>query len=137
MPGCIWLCHLVNPALTGHFYPALSLKPYNQDFDIQLFFPAIYIRRIFCFLYLPKNSFVFQRAIKGLRLNNIVMEIIKKLSSKNHFEWFNNFYCVQYCCIFFLKNVTLRSSWSIPSTPSSMLIHPSNLTLFNSVKIVS
>src|SRR5664279_1764285 len=109
-PGYISQYHLVNPVLTDYAYPALSPKPYNQEFDIELFFPAIYIHRIFCFLYPPKSSSVFRRAIKGLHLNNIEMDIIKKLSSMNNFEWFLNFYCGQYSFIFFLKNETLRSS---------------------------
>src|SRR5687768_5104600 len=43
----------------------------------------------------------------------------------------------QYWFIFFLRNATLRSSWSMPSTPSSILIQPSKPFCFSSVKIAS
>ena len=43
----------------------------------------------------------------------------------------------QYCAIFCFRKPTLRASWSMPSTPSSMLIQPSKPTRFSSVKMAS
>jgi hypothetical protein len=48
-----------------------------------------------------------------------------------------HFYCPQCCAIFLFRKSTLRANWSIPSTPSSMLIQPSNPWLLSSLKIAS
>lgn len=48
-----------------------------------------------------------------------------------------NHYFGQYSAIFLRKNSALRWSWSIPSTPSSMLIQPSKPTPASDEKIAS
>ena len=62
---------------------------------------------------------------------------VGKFGKMNRCRFHGDYPCGQCCLILARTNRTLSSSWSMPSTPSSMLIQLSNPTLRSSPKIAS